>query len=128
MTPDAADMHDEVRKLRDEVGELKTTTRVTKHDVANLQQTMGFINTRLDKIQDQATREAKETRDIVSTEIRQLSERMASETKLLSSEISAINTKHERGVGFFAGIGCVFVGACALIMFILKLAFPGFGQ
>src|SRR6478736_989567 len=103
MSPDA-DVHDEVRKLRDEVGELKTTTRVTKHDVANLQQTMGFINTRLDKIQDQATREAKETRDIVSAEIRQLSEKMATETKLLSNEIATINTKQEKGASFYAGI------------------------
>lgn len=128
MSPDA-DVQDEVRKLRDEVGDLKTVTRVTKHDVANLQQTMGFINTRLDKIQDQIAREVKETRDSLSNEMRTLSDKVAAETKLLSSEIAGINTKQVRSGGFYAGVvaaASVSVGVIgSLLMLLYQQLFGG---
>jgi chromosome segregation ATPase len=128
MSPDG-DVQEEVRKLRDEVGELKTTTRVTKHDVANLQQTMGFFNTRLDKIQDQIAREVKETRDGLSSEIRLVADRVAADTKLLSAEIAGITNTQSKSAGFYAGMiaaGSIALGIIgSLLMLLYNQLFGG---
>jgi predicted nucleic acid-binding Zn-ribbon protein len=113
-----ADMSDEVRKLRDEVGELKTTTRVTKHDVANLQMGMNGLTQRVEKIVDQLSRELKETRESLSNEMR-------SELKLVSSEIAGINKVQARGAGFYAGVMAVITVGGGILLGIAKLLFGG---
>ncbi len=113
-----ADMHDEVRKLRDEVGELKTTTRVTKHDVANLQQVMHGLTSKMEKLADQLTREMKETRESLSTEMR-------SELKLISLEINAINKTQAKSAGFYAGVISVAGVVVTLVMAVFKALFGG---
>lgn len=111
-----ADVQDEVRKLRDEVGELKTTTRVTKHDVANLQVGMTGLAARVEKIVDQLSRELKETRDSLSNEMR-------SELKLLGNEIASINKTQARGAGFYAGVMAAITAGGGLLMALAKILF-----
>jgi len=113
-----AEMSDEVRKLRDEVGELKTTTRVTKHDVANLQMGMNGLTQRVEKIVDQLSRELKETRESLSNEMR-------SELKLVSSEIAGINKVQARGAGFYAGVTASVAAGGGLLMALAKILFGG---
>lgn len=114
----APEMSDEVRKLRDEVGELKTTTRVTKHDVANLQMVTTGLAQRVEKIADQLSRELKETREGLSSEFR-------SEMKLISTEIAGINKVQARGAGFYAGVMAVITVGGGILLGIAKLLFGG---
>jgi hypothetical protein len=97
--------------------------------VANLQQTMGFFNTRLDKIQDQIAREVKETRDGLSSEIRLVADRVAAETKVLSAEIAGITNTQSKSAGFYAGMiaaGSIAIGIIgSLLMLLYNQLFGG---
>jgi chromosome segregation ATPase len=103
MSPEG-NIQDEVSRLRDEVSDLKATTRVTKHDVGNLGAKVDFIYTRFDKLEEQIKGELKNARDEFSREMRAITEKIVSETKILSGEISNINTRQDRTAGFYAGV------------------------
>lgn len=119
MTPDPDS------RLRDEVNELKTAVRITKHDVSNVQQMIIGINTRFDRLESSIKTDMKESRDEFSKELRDLGKIVSDDTKRLSAEISAVNTKQEKGVGFVGGVAAVIVGCVAVLMFLGRALFGG---
>lgn len=95
------DLRSQLSDLSKEVGDLKGTVRVVKHDVANMQQAQVGFGTKLEKVED----------------------RLGAKIDSLSTQITAVNVKHERGFGFFAGMGFVIVSCGGLLLAVGKLLF-----
>lgn len=97
------DYHVELSGIKDKLGGLETETRISKHDIKNVQQSLVGYSIRFDKFE----------------------ERITTSLNKLSEQITAQNAKQERGAGFFAGVGAVIVVAGGVFMFLGKLLFSG---
>lgn len=130
------DLQDEVRGLRDkmadmqlsnaqEIGEVKAAIRVTKHETSNLQQMIGGMSNRLDRMETQVNASIKDLGDSMSKEVAGLSKTMTDEIKGLTLEIGKVTVQQNRGAGFFAGIGASIAIVVTFVMFMGKLLFGG---
>lgn len=101
MLPPDDDLRGQLTDLSKEVGDLKGSVRVVKHDVANMQMAQIGFGTKLEKVED----------------------RLGSKIDNLSTQLGAVNLKQERGFGFFAGMGFVIVSCGGLLLAVGKLLF-----
>lgn len=98
-----AQVRADIAILRDKLGEVEAETRVTKHAVANVQQSQVAINGRLDKFE----------------------EKIGGKLDLLSEKISCINTQQQRGFGFAAGVAFVVTACGTILLTVIKFLFHG---
>jgi hypothetical protein len=109
---DASDTQAAIAALRSEMSERfsvmakenaanEGTLRVIKHDVANLQAAQGGIVGRMDKLED----------------------RLGSKIDDLKLQITTLHIKHEKGVGFYAGLAVAFTTSAGVIGTLLMLLY-----
>ncbi len=95
MQADIARLENVMSSLRDKVSDMDRDLGVTKHAVANVQQSQ--IDTLSDKLGS------------INTDLRQ--------------DVNAINTQQARGMGFFAGMAAVATVAMGLLLAFVRLLF-----
>lgn len=104
----ADDVQAQLQELRTDVAnvkvglaEVRAEVRVTKHDVANTQQMLVGLDTRLEKTQSA----------------------IGEKLDILTEKIAGLNLKHEKGVGFYAGVGATATICGGFILFLIKQLF-----
>lgn len=130
------DIHDEVSRVRDKVadlelsttrkmGEIETNVRLVKHDQANMKMMVEGLSVRIDRFENQLKTDMKDLRDSVSADVKAVTTQMAEDTRKLTQEISAVNTRQEKSLGFVSGVVAVFTVGGGLLMLIGKALFGG---
>lgn len=114
MQQQIARLEGEMSGIKKDVAEVMAETRVTKHAVANMQLTQTAFTMRLDKVEEK-----------ILTKIDTLASEFGKDCKELGSQIAAVNIKHERGAGFFAGMAGLATVAGGVLLFIAKMLFAG---
>lgn len=131
------DVHDEVSKVRDKMvdleismtkkmGELETTTHVTKHKMVNLEQMIMGISNRFDRFESQFQAELKSVASIIGVELKAIREDQIKNVQRLTEEVKTINTKADKSGwqlgAIVTGILLLFGGLVSLATTLLSKA------
>jgi hypothetical protein len=131
------DVYEEVSKVRDKVadleismtkkmGELETTTHVTKHKTANLEQMIMGISSRFDRFEAQFQAELKSVASVIGVELKAIREDQVKNVQRLTDEMKTINTKADKSGwqlgAIVTGILLVFGGLVSLATTLLQKA------
>lgn len=123
------DVYEEVSKVRDKVtdleismtkkmGELETTTHVTKHKMANLEQMISAIGHRFDRFENQIQSELKGIATSISNDLKAIRDDQIKNVQRLTEEVQTVNTKADKSGwtlgAIVTGILLVFGGMVSL--------------
>lgn len=121
-------MPDEIAELRFEVAKVHELVRVVKHDRNNdAQAQVAFERNleRMEKKQDKFDERLEKVEEKLGARIDANHTVLSDKIDAIKESISAINVQQGKSVGFYAGIGTVFVTAVTIILFLVKLLFDG---
>lgn len=96
-----ANLATEVASLKTDIAEMRTETRVTKHDVGNLREMFAGLGQRIEKVED----------------------KLVGKIDALALQITGLNLKQERGLGFVAGVTAAVTVAGGALLALAKILF-----
>jgi archaellum component FlaC len=132
MQAELSELKRDMSSLKDKVSGMDRDLGVTKHAVANIQTMQNGLGARLDKLEekigDKIDLVGREV-DTVSREIHLvssgLSEKLATSTANLTSEISNVNTRQQRSIAYVTGVVAALGITGGLLMLLAKMLFVG---
>lgn len=113
MSQPEADTQRQIADLGTELAKLHGEVRVVKHDLAQVQMRQEISFRSIEKLDDK-----------VSKRIDDFDNKVSSKFDILTERVAGLNAQHQKGLGFFAGIGFMITLPAGVVALIVKLVHP----